>query len=96
MACIAANSLKMSGGSSRDNVRIVTDIAKLLVQGSPVDLDETRFWRERIGNRKQDLTTLDVDLSLEPNTIIALTKLFVLEWSVELPHEDLPLELLVV
>lgn len=40
-----------------------------------------------------------MDLSLEPNTIIALTKLFVLEWSVELPHrlyEDLPLELLVV
>lgn len=52
MGCIAANSLKVSGGSSGDNVCIVTDIAKLLVEGSPVDLDETRFCRERIGNRK--------------------------------------------
>ncbi|MCJ1348047.1 hypothetical protein MMC31_006278 [Peltigera leucophlebia] len=98
MGSIAANSVKKSAGESGDNVRIVTDIAKLIVQGSSVDLDETHFWREQIGNRTGDPATLVVNPSLEPGTIIALTKLFVLEWSNELDHklyEDLPLELLV-
>ena len=98
MGSTAANSVKKNGGESGDNVRIVTDIARLLALGSLVDLDETRFWRGQIGNRKRDPATLDVNLSLEPDTIIALTKLFVLEWSHELDHklyEDLPLELLV-
>lgn len=98
MGGTAANSVKQSGGDSGDNVRIVTEIAKLLVQGSKVVLDETQFWREQVENRKRDLTTLVVSPDLEPDTIIALTKLSVLEWSNELDHklyEDLPLELLV-
>lgn len=93
----AANSVKKSVGESGDNVRIVTDIAKLLVQGISVDL-ETSFWRGQIENRKRDPATLVVNPTLEPDTIIALTKLFVLEWSHELDHklyEDFPLELLV-
>ena len=97
MGSTAANSVKKSSGDSGDNVRIVTDIAKLLAQGSSVDLDETRFWREQIENRKRDPATLVVNPKLEPGTIIALTKLFVLEWSNELDHklyEDLPLEFL--
>ena len=98
MGSNAANSVQKSGGESGDNVRIVTDLARLLARGSSVDLDETRFWREQIDNRKRDPATLHVNTSLEPGAIIALTKLFVLEWSHELDHklyEDLPLELLV-
>ena len=84
-----------SGGDSGDNLRIATDIAKLLAHGSLVDLDETHFWRAQIDNRKRDPVTLVVNPDLEPGTIIALTKLFVLKWSNELDHklyEDLLLE----
>lgn len=98
MGSNAANSVRNSGGESGDNVRIVTDIAKLLARDSLLDLDETRFWRRQIKNRKKDPATLAVNPNLEPDTIIALTKLFVLEWSHELHHklyEDFPLELLV-
>ena len=98
MGSNAANSVKKAGGESGDNVRVVTDIAKLLAQGSSVKLDETHFWRGQIENRKRDPATLVVNPKLEPDTIIALTKLFVLEWSHELDHklyEDFPLELLV-
>lgn len=98
MGGTAATSIRQSGGDSGDNVRIVTEIAKLLVQGSRVNLDETHFWRAQIENRKQHPTTLIMYPDLEPDTIIALTKMSVLEWSNELDHklyEDLPLELLV-
>lgn len=99
MGSSAANSVRKSSGYSGDNVRIVTDIAKLLAQqnNSPVvDFDETRLWRGQIEYRKRDPATLVVNPKLESDTIIALTKLFVLEWSNELDHklyEDFPLEL---
>lgn len=98
MGGTAANSVRQSGGDSGDNVRIVTDIAYLFVQGSIVDLNETHFWRAQVENRKRDPTTLVMSPDLDPDTIIALTKLSVLEWSNEMDHkmyEDLPLELLV-
>lgn len=98
MGSIAANSVRKSGGDSGDNVRIVTDIARLLAPNGSVDLDKTCFWRGQIENRKRDPATLVVDPRLEPDAIIALTKLFVLDWSNELDHrlyEDFPLELLV-
>ena len=98
MGSNAANSVRKSSGESGDNVRVVTDIAELLAQGSLSDLDETHFWRGQIENRKRDPATLVVNPELDPDTIIALTKLFVLEWSSELDHklyEDFPLELLV-
>lgn len=94
----AANSVRQSGGDCGDNVRIVTAIAELLVQGSHIDLNETYFWRAQVENRKRDPTTLVTSPDPNPDTIIALTKLFVLEWSNEMDHrlyEDLPLELLV-
>lgn len=98
MGSNAANSVRKSGGESGDNVRIVTDIAKLLAQGSSVDMDETYFGRGQIENRKRHPATLVVDPRLNPDTIIAPTKLFVLEWSHELyhkPYKYFPLELLV-
>lgn len=99
MGGTAANSVRQSGGDSGDNVRIVTDIANLFVQGSLiVDKNETHFWRAQVQNRNRDPTTLTISPDLDPDTIIALTKLSVLEWSNELDHkmyEDLPLELLV-
>ena len=100
MGSTAANSVRQGGGDSGDNVRIVTDIANLFAPEprSLARLDETGFWRTQVENRKRDPVTLVMDPDQEGDMIIALTKLFVLEWSNELDHklyEDLPLELLV-
>ncbi len=76
----------MSGGDSSDSVHSVTDLARLFAKEKMDEqLDEMRFWRQQIGMR--DLSTVPVDTRLEPDTIIALTKLFVLEWSNELDHK---------
>lgn len=45
MGSNAGRSVRKTGGESGDNVRIVTDIARLLIHGRLVDLHETRFWR---------------------------------------------------
>ena len=96
MADTAAASVVMDGGDSGDSVRIVTAAALLLWNGSDEGLDETQFWRSQVD--KTDVGEIDASTLLEPDVVIALTKLFVLEWSNELDHklyEDLPLEMLV-
>ncbi|KAK3168137.1 hypothetical protein OEA41_004583 [Lepraria neglecta] len=96
MADTAAASVVMDGGDSGDSVRIVTAAALLLWNGGDEGLDETQFWRSQVG--KTDVGEIDASTMLEPDVVIALTKLFVLEWSNQLDHklyEDLPLEMLV-
>ncbi|KAI4231863.1 MAG: hypothetical protein LQ352_008381 [Teloschistes flavicans] len=102
MGDIAANSVMAGEGNSGDSVRVVTAAAALLLRESDADdgllLDETTFWRDRGsryhtdqeqgGGPPDELTTAGV---------IALTKVFVLEWSVEFDYQmyhDLPPELL--
>ena len=95
MADTAAASVVMSGGDSGDSLRIVTAVALLLWEGKDEELDETKFWRSQVGRNIDGEIPVQI---LEPDVVIALTKLFVLEWSNELDHklyEDLPLEMLV-
>ncbi|KAL9632356.1 MAG: hypothetical protein Q9204_003829 [Flavoplaca sp. TL-2023a] len=92
MGDIAANSVMAGEGNSGDSVRVVTAAALLLWDSQPRSgLDETRFWRERKhaggGNEGR----------LEADAVIALTKVFVLEWSIDFDYQmyhDLPPELL--
>lgn len=66
----------------------MTEIAATLSGGPISALDETRFWRD--AGPTSDSPILD------PMTVIALVKCFVLEWSVNLNYQmyhDFPLEM---
>ena len=85
MADIATRALMTDHGTCRNTVLVVTNIAAILWDAAPSDLDQTSFWRYE--NPVAHSSTLD------PTTVIALVKCFVLEWSVELKDEtqcDLP------
>ena len=90
MGELAANAILAGSGNSGDSVRIVTDAALLLLNEDLSVLDETNFWRkERHVLRKGS--------ALSTGAVIALTKCFVLEWSIEFDYQmyhDLPPELL--
>ena len=101
MADLAANCVMAGGGYSGDTVRVVTDVALLLLPANVSfgELDETEFWRESrhidqtAGGERQP----SVDDVLPMDACVALTKFVVLEWSVELDYQmyhDLPPELL--
>ena len=94
-----ATSVLGGGGDSGDSVRIVTAAARLLIHRAEDTLDETKFWRERWFHKPPPaLDTVPKTQDLDEETVIALTKFFVLEWSNELYHklyEDLPLLMLV-
>ena len=90
MAEIAFHSVLAGSGNSGDSVRVVTDAALLLSTKALSTLDETNFWREE----RHDLAKESL---LTTNAIVALTKCFVLEWSIEFDYQmyhDLPPELL--
>ena len=90
MAELAANSVLAGSGNSGDSVRVVTDAALLISAEDPGQLDETDFWRK-------ERHELSQGSDLSSNAIVALTKCFVLEWSVEFDYQmyhDLPPELL--
>lgn len=97
MGYIAAASVMANGGDSGDTVRVVTAAAELLWDGTAEELDETLFWRDQVREPLSD--ELPASTYLAPGVVVALTKLFVLEWSNELDHRlylDLPLWMLVV
>ena len=92
MADMASSSVLAGGGNSGDIVRVVTDVALLLwdVSNDPRGLDETRFWRQE---RQRQAEPVEGKVQLSTDTVIALTKIFVLEWSVEFDYQmyhDLP------
>ncbi|KAL8745960.1 MAG: hypothetical protein Q9190_001957 [Brigantiaea leucoxantha] len=92
MADMASSSVLAGGGNSGDIVRVVTDVALLLWDASndPRGLDETRFWRQE---RHRQAEPVEGKVQLSTDTVIALTKIFVLEWSVEFDYQmyhDLP------
>lgn len=103
MADVAANTVLAGGGNSGDSIRILTDVALLLWNGTPAGLDETTFWRERRRMRldrtqyeEEAIGTQMMKDPLSPQAIIALVKCVVLEWSVEFDYRmyrDLPQEL---
>lgn len=88
MADIAASAVLAGQGNSGDAVRVVTEIAAVLWDGTKFGLDETQFWR--------CATPEPCSSTLSPPTVVALVKCFVLEWSVDLDYQmyhDLPLEM---
>lgn len=80
MADAAVSAVMSGGGNSGDTVRIVTAIAAVLQDNKTANLDQTHFWR---------LTTSQSPdtLPLDPMTVIALVKFFVLEWSNEFDYQ---------
>lgn len=103
MPDIAANTVLAGGGNSGDSIRILTDVALLLWNGTPAGLDETTFWRER-RRMRLDKPQYEEEVKgtrmtkdpLSPQAIIALVKCVVLEWSVEFDYQmyhDIPQEL---
>jgi len=83
MGEMAASAVRLGGGDSGDSVRVVTDIMYVLFKGtrrsiSLKDLDEVEFWRlpEKQRMVKDDLVWA-----------VALTKVFVLEWSIEFDYQ---------
>ena len=94
MAATAAASVTVDGGDSGDSVRIVTAAARLCWDVEEEQLDETNFWRKQVEKRGVDPGTG----LLGGEEVVALVKLWVLEWSNEVDHKlyrDLPLEMLV-
>jgi hypothetical protein len=88
MAAMAASAVMAGQGNSGDVVRIVTEIAAVLSGGPVSALDETRFWR--------DIVPISDSPILDPMTVIALVKCFVLEWSNDLNYQmyhDFPIEM---
>ncbi|CAN9177154.1 unnamed protein product [Alternaria alternata] len=77
MGEMAASAVLLGKGNSGDLVRIVTDITLALVEGSSMDqLDEVHFWR-----------LLDEEKELNLVGIVALTKMFIVEWSNEFYYQ---------
>ncbi|KAF2501371.1 hypothetical protein BU16DRAFT_613281 [Lophium mytilinum] len=75
MGDMAADAVLAGRGNSGDLVRVVTDIVKVIATDLAVDpLDENYFWRS-------------VDRQFDIQGLLALTKLFVLEWSVDFDYQ---------
>lgn len=79
MAELAFNAVSAASGNSGDSVRVVTDAAAFLSGKDPMELDDVNFWRVK-------RHTLNKDASLSTNAIVALTKCFVLEWSINFDY----------
>ncbi|KAI4672690.1 uncharacterized protein J4E78_001192 [Alternaria triticimaculans] len=86
MGEMAASAILLGKGNSGDLVRVVTDIMRALVDDWSMDhLDETHFWR-----------LADQDKELDLPGAVALTKVFIVEWSNEFDYQmyhDLPVNL---
>ena len=81
MGDIASSAIMDGNGDSGDLVRVVTDVARAYLGHTELDrhfeaLDEIRFWRLPAAERRLDRAGL-----------IALTKFFVLEWSIETDYQ---------
>ncbi|KAI0842496.1 hypothetical protein F5Y06DRAFT_257770 [Hypoxylon sp. FL0890] len=79
MGHMAASAILAGSGNSGDSVRVVTDIAAVYVGDWDVaQLDDVVFWR------RPDVKEVD---ELDAQGVVALTKLFVLEWSQEFDYQ---------
>ncbi|KAI0476177.1 hypothetical protein GGR56DRAFT_674668 [Xylariaceae sp. FL0804] len=88
MADMAASAVLAGAGNSGDSVRVVTDIVAVMIGGKGdggnreelARLDNVRFWRGRPRSAK-------MEVKLDKDAIVALTKVFVLEWSQEFDYQ---------
>jgi hypothetical protein len=89
MGDMAASAVLAERGNSGDAVRIITALAEQLHSGTIEQRDETHFWRQ------QSFDPYEVTTSIG-ETVVALTKCVVLEWSVDFDYQmyhQLPLTL---
>ncbi|EUC38293.1 hypothetical protein COCCADRAFT_22171 [Bipolaris zeicola 26-R-13] len=104
MGIMASSAILAERGNSGDAVRIVTALAALEHSGGYEpdlsDLDETTFWRRSVSERVTGTEEDGVDVErLSRDTVVALVKCFVLEWSVDFDYQfyhRLPIDLLFV
>lgn len=85
----------MSGsGDSGDLVRVITDAALLLCDGNYSELDRTSFWKRTM--RRKHTEIIPHEYEMPADSVVALTKFVVLEWSQEFDYQmyhHLPTEL---
>ena len=85
MGSMAASAILKGGGDSADLVRVVTDVVRVFLGGHRYlhsgfeGLDIVNFWRRPESG--------DVDLRQDHQAVIALTKFFVLEWSIATDYQ---------
>ncbi|KAI9840932.1 MAG: hypothetical protein M1837_001111 [Sclerophora amabilis] len=100
---MAASAILSGGGDSGDLVRVTTDVALLLWDGTAQQLDRTTSWRSPLAAAaaaagvEPSGSDPKVSGKLDPDTVIALIKYFVLEWSSDIDYQmyhELPMELL--
>ena len=103
MADMAAAALAAQRGNSGDLVRVVTDIVTACVcegTASMTELDQTSWWQEHyLDHRRTEDSAADElhGRPLSKEAVIALVKLFVLQWSAEFDYQiyyDFPVQLL--
>ncbi|KAI2605827.1 uncharacterized protein GGS25DRAFT_523501 [Hypoxylon fragiforme] len=111
MALMASSAILSAGGNSGDSVRVVTDIVAVYLATTTstttttttdstsewgfARLDEVSFWRPL--GRADAFDSPKVVEPLDPQAVVALTKVFVLEWSQEFDYQlyhFLPISLL--
>ncbi|KAI8629065.1 hypothetical protein F5Y19DRAFT_433844 [Xylariaceae sp. FL1651] len=79
MAGMAVSAVLAGSGNSGDSVRVVTDLVAVMTGDWDISrLDEVNFWR-RHGE--------DSEAKLDMQGVVALTKVFVLEWSQEFDYQ---------
>lgn len=81
MGDMASSAILSGGGDSGDLVRVVTDAVRVLLGHEELHqnldtLDDVKFWR-----------LAEADRRLDDAGVIALTKFFVLEWSIDLDYQ---------
>lgn len=92
MGDMARSAVLAGRGNSGDLVRVVTSLAELCWEGTRDGMDETSFW----GNGLESKPKLE---ELDGDAVIALTKCFLLEWSIDFDYQmyhQLPPELLLI
>ncbi len=90
MGDMAHSAIMAGSGDSGDLVRVVTDAVRILIGDKELDqdlqgLDDVEFWRLPEHERELDRAG-----------IVALTRYFVLEWSIETDYQlyhQLPLKM---
>ena len=83
----AAAAIRAGSGNSGDLVRVVTDLVLVSVDNLSsvsVDLDETRFWRTVTAKHNSNPRPSHI---LDADSLVALTKCFVLEWSIGFDYQ---------
>lgn len=93
---MAASAVKAGRGNSGDLVRVATDLVLAYVDDHSsvsVDLDETTFWRAITAKHSPNPSPSH---SLDADSLVALTKCFVLEWSIDFDYQmyhDIPVDM---